>query len=332
MFRFANPWLLTLLAVIPVMMWWYLRGLKSRKVAATMRYSNMNVVKKLKPSPRKRYRHVVFVLRVLVVALLVVVIARPQSGQKESEVLTEGIDIILAMDISSSMLAEDFKPKNRLGAAKLVAADFVQGRTNDRIGLVVFAAQSFTQCPLTLDYGLLLQFLEDIEIGMIDDGTAIGMALGNCVNRLKDSRAKSKVVILLTDGQNNRGELDPVTAARVAEAYDIRIYTIGAGKRGEALYPYDDPVFGKRYIRTKVEIDEELLQQVADITGGKYFRATDKESLEQIYAEIGEMEKTKIEVKEYTRYQELFLPYLLAALALLLLEVVLANTVFRKIP
>lgn len=331
MFRFASPYLLMLLVVVPLMIYWYVRS-QHRKNAATLKYSNLGVIKNIKSSSMRQLRHSLFVLRLLAVALLIIAFARPQSGQKESEVQTEGVDIILAMDISSSMLAEDFKPKNRLEAAKVVAADFIKGRQNDRIGLVVFAAQSFTQCPLTLDYGIVLRFLEEIKTGMIDDGTAIGMAIGNCVNRLKDSKAKSKVVILLTDGQNNRGELDPVTAAKVAQAFKIRIYTIGAGKRGEALYPVDNPVFGRSYQRVRVEIDEELLTQVADITGGQYFRATDETSLEQIYAEIGEMEKTKIEVKEYTRYSEMFLPYALAALILLLLEIVLANTKFRKIP
>ncbi|MBN1479745.1 VWA domain-containing protein [candidate division KSB1 bacterium] len=332
MFRFANPYLLLLLLLIPAMIYWYVRNHRQKNSSATLRYSNLGIVKSVKSTPMKQLRHSLFVFRLIAVALMILAFARPQSGQKESKVQTEGVDIILAMDISSSMLAEDFKPKNRLEAAKVVAADFIRGRKNDRIGLVVFAAQSFTQCPLTLDYGIVLRFLEEVKTGMIDDGTAIGMAIGNCVNRLKDSKAKSKVVILLTDGRNNRGELDPITAARVAEAFHIRIYTIGAGKRGEALYPIDDPIFGKRYQRIPVQIDEDLLMQVADITGGQYFRATDKTSLEQIYAEIGEMEKTKIEVKEYTRYSELFLPYLLAALLLLLLEIVLANTKFRKIP
>lgn len=332
MIRLANPEFLALLIVVPLMIYWYIKRHQTRKAASTLRYSNVGIVKQVKTSPKKRLRHSLFVLRVLAVILLIIVLARPQSGQKEAEVSTEGVDIILAMDISSSMLAEDFKPKNRLEAAKLVAADFVKGRTNDRIGLVVFAAESFTQCPLTLDYGILVRFLEEIETGMVDDGTAIGMAIGNCVNRLRDSKAKSKVVILLTDGRNNRGELDPITAAKVAKAFDVRIYTIGAGKRGDALYPVDDPLFGKRYVRVPVQIDEELLQQVADITGGKYFRATDKTSLEQIYAEIGEMEKTKIEVTEYTRYSELFLPYLIASLVLLLLEIILSHTTFRKIP
>jgi len=330
--RFANPEFLILLVILPVMIYWYLKRRRSPKSSATLRYSNLGVVKQSKSTTMKQLRHVLFVLRVLAAGLLVIVLARPQSGQKESQVQTEGVDIILAMDVSSSMLAEDFKPKNRLEAAKLVAGDFIRGRSNDRIGLVVFAAESFTQCPLTLDYGIVLQFLERVSTGMIDDGTAIGMAIGNCVNRLKDSKAKSKVVILLTDGRNNRGELDPITAAKVAQAFDIRIYTIGAGKRGEALYPINDPLFGKRYMRAPVQIDEELLKNIAEITGAQYFRATDKTSLEQIYAEIGEMEKTKIEVTEYTRYSELFLPYLLAALVFIVLEIFLANTKFRKIP
>ncbi|MBN1466019.1 VWA domain-containing protein [candidate division KSB1 bacterium] len=332
MFRFANPHFLLLLIVLPLMVYWYLRTLRMKRSAATLRYSNLGIIKKLKSSTRKQLRHSLFIFRLLAIALLIIAFARPQSGQKESEVQTEGVDIILAMDISSSMLAEDFKPKNRLETAKVVAADFIQGRKNDRIGLVVFAAQSFTQCPLTLDYGIVLRFLQEVEIGMIEDGTAIGMAIGNCVNRLKDSSAKSKVVILLTDGVNNRGELDPITAAKVAKTFDVRIYTIGAGKRGDALYPINDPIFGKRYQRVPVQIDEELLRQISAITDAQYFRATDKTSLEQIYAEIGEMEKTKIEVKEYTRYSELFLPYTLAALFLLLLEIILANTKFRKLP
>lgn len=330
MFRFADPELLVLLAVIPVLVYWYIR--RNRRAQGTLRYSNLGIIKTMPKSPTKRFKHVLFILRVTIVALLITAFARPQSGSKEEEVTTEGIDIILAMDISSSMLAEDFKPKNRLEAAKVVAADFVKGRKNDRIGMVVFAANSFTQCPLTLDYGILLRFLEEIKIGMIDDGTAIGMAIANCVNRLRDSKAKSKVVILLTDGQNNRGELDPLTAARVAQAFKIRIYTIGAGTRGEAMYPVDDPIFGKRYVRMPVNIDEDLLRKVAGVTDGQYFRATDRTSLEQIYAEIGELEKTKIEVKQYTRYRELFLNYMLAALALFLLEIILAATIFRKIP
>lgn len=330
MFRFANPEFLLLLGVIPLLYYWHSK--KSRRGTGTLRYSNLGVVKTVGTSKWGNYRHILFFLRVLVIALLIICFARPQSGRKEEEVTTEGIDIILAMDISSSMLAEDFKPKNRLEAAKVVAANFIKGRRNDRIGMVVFARQSFTQCPLTLDYGILLNLLKDIQIGMVEDGTAIGMGIANAVNRLRDSKAKSKVVILLTDGRNNAGQLDPITAAYAAKALGIRIYTIGAGKRGEALYPVQDPILGKRYVRLPVEIDEDLLKEIANITGGKYFRATDRESLEKIYQEIGQMEKTKIKVKEYTRYKELFVGLLAVAMGMLFVEIVLANTKFRKIP
>ena len=329
--RFANPEFLSLLVFVPIIVVWYFRRMK--KASGTIRFSNLGNIKDISSTPSRKYRHIIFVLRIIVIVLLIIAFARPQSGIKEEKVITEGIDIILAMDVSSSMLAEDLaRHRNRLDVAKEVAAEFIKGRTNDRIGMVVFSGKSFTQCPLTLDYGILLKFLKDIHIGMIEDGTAIGMAIANCVNRLRNSKAKSKVVILLTDGRNNRGEIDPITAARLAEALKVRIYAIGAGKRGEALYPIDDPFLGKRYVPMKVDIDEDVLRQIANTTGGKYFRATDKTSLERIYQEIGEMEKTKIEVKEFTRYTELFVNFLLAALAFLILEIILANTRFRKIP
>jgi len=330
MFRFANPEFLFLLLILPVMLFWYLR--RSLRSRSTVRYSDIALIKEVGTSSRRRYRHLLFLLRLAALALMIIAFARPQAGSREEEMITEGIDIVLSMDISSSMLAEDFQPKNRLEAAKLVAADFIKGRSNDRIGMVVFAGQSFTQCPLTLDYGILLKFLEEIHIGQIEDGTAIGMGLGTSINRLRDSKARSKVVILLTDGQNNRGELDPITAARIAKSFNIRVYTIGAGSKGEALYPVDDPIFGRRYVRMPVNIDEDLLRRVAEITSGQYFRATYKTSLERIYKEISAMEKTKIEVKQYTRYRELFSRYLIAALILLALEVILGNTIFRKIP
>jgi len=269
----------------------------------------------------------------MVIILLIIGFARPQSGHKEEKIITEGIDIVLAMDVSSSMLAEDLaRHKNRLDVTKEVATQFIKERSNDRIGMVVFAGKSFTQCPLTLDYGIVLNFLKQIHVHMIEDGTAIGMAIANCVNRLRASKAKSKVVILLTDGRNNKGELDPITAARIASALKVRIYTVGAGKRGQALYPIEDPFLGKRYVPMKVDIDEEVLTKIADITGGKYYRATDKNSLEKIYHEIGELEKTKIEVKEFTRYKELFVNFLALAFGVLLLEIIWANTIFRKIP
>jgi Ca-activated chloride channel homolog len=331
MIRFANPEFLILLIIIPAMIYWYLK--KNVRRSGTMRFSNLGVVKSVAETPAKRFRHSLFILRLIAMTLIIVAFARPQSGVTEEEIITEGIDIVLAMDISSSMKAEDLaRGKNRLDVTKEVAAEFIQGRTNDRIGMVVFSGKSFTQCPLTLDYGILIKFLKEINIGMIEDGTAIGMAIGNCVNRLRDSKAKSKVVILLTDGRNNRGELDPITAATVAKAMGIRIYTIGAGKYGKAPYPVEDPFFGTRYQYIDVDIDEDILKKIASITDGKYFRATDRTSLEQIYKEIGEMEKTKIEVKEFTRYRELFVGYLLLALGVLVAEIVLTNTKFRKIP
>ena len=330
MYRFADPYFLYLLVIIPILVYFHFK--KRKPQTATIQYSNLKIVKSIGKSRWMLYRHFLFSLRMLTFAFLIIALARPQSGSKEEEVTTEGIDILLALDISGSMLAEDFKPKNRLEVAKLVAKDFVESRTNDRIGMVVFAGESYTQCPLTMDYGVLLNFIEEVKIGMIADGTAIGMALANAVNRLRDSKAKSKVIILLTDGRNNAGELHPLTAAQVAEAMGVKVYTVGAGSRGTALYPINDPILGKRYQRMLVEIDEELLKQIALMTGGKYFRAVDRKSLEDVFREIGELEKTKIEVKEFTRYEELFFVYLVIGLILFGTEIGLANTKFRKIP
>lgn len=331
MLRFANPEFLLLLGIIPFLILWYIRN--NKKAGGTLRFSNIGVIKNISRTPSRRYRHILFFLRLAAISLLIFGFARPQSGTKEEKIITEGIDIILAMDVSSSMLAEDLaQHRNRLDVTKEVATQFIKERSNDRIGMVVFSGKSFTQCPLTLDYGIVLNFLKEIQIGMIEDGTAIGMAIANCVNRLRASKAKSKVVILLTDGRNNRGELDPLTAAQIAKTMKVRIYTIGAGKRGEALYPIDDPFLGKRYVPMRVDIDDEVLTKIANITGGKYFRATDKRSLEKIYQEIGELEKTKIEVKEFTRYEELFINFLALAFGVLMLEIFLANTRFRRIP
>lgn len=331
MMRFAQPEFLLLLLLLPMLGWWYYRSQKRRRTS-TIRYSNTGLFEQVKRPGSVAWRHTLAVLRMAALGLAIVALARPQSGYSEEEVITEGVDIVLALDISSSMLAEDFKPKNRIQAAKQVAADFVRGRRNDRIGMVVFAGKSFTQCPLTLDYGILLNFMKDIDVGLIEDGTAIGLAIATATSRLKDSEAKSKVLILLTDGRNNRGEIDPITAAKVAKTLGIRIYAVGVGTRGEALYPVDDPFFGKRYVKMPVDIDENMLGQVAEITNGAYFRATDRESLERIFAEIDQLEKTRIEVKEYTRYNELFMTWVWAALAVLVLEIVLANTKFKKIP
>ena len=264
------------------------------------------------------------------VALLIVILARPQSTNSWSNSSTEGIDIMLAMDISGSMLAQDLKP-NRLEAAKDVAASFINGRPNDNIGLVVFAAESFTQCPLTTDHTVLLNLFKDIQSGMIQDGTAIGLGLANAVSRIKDSHAKSKVIILLTDGSNNAGEIAPVTAAEIAKTFGVRVYTIGVGTKGMAPYPFQT-AFGVQYQNIPVEIDEATLKQIASTTGGQYFRATDNASLKEIYSEIDQMEKTKISVQEYSKKQEEYKNWALLVFALLLVEILLRNTLLRNIP
>jgi Ca-activated chloride channel family protein len=330
MFHIAHPWYLILLAVIPFMGWYYLR--KKGKKRATLRFSDIGILKEIPSSTTLKLRHIPFYLRCLGIALLIVGLSRPQSGRKETEILTEGIDIVLTLDISGSMKAEDFKPRNRLHVAKEVIKDFIRGRINDRIGLVVFAAQAYTQCPLTLDYGALLSFLDTVEIGIIEDGTAIGTALVTSVNRLRDSTAESKMIILLTDGCNNAGKIDPLTAAEIARTMDIKVYTIGAGMRGHALYPFEDPIFGKRYVKIPTEIDEEILTDIASKTGGEYYRATDPEGLEAIYRRISEMEKTTIETKDFMKYNELFVWFLFPGLATLVLEMILTNTRFRKLP
>jgi Ca-activated chloride channel family protein len=329
--NFADPQFLFFLLLLPLLGWHYWR--RHQRLGGAIRYSNLDLLKNLPKPSNYLSKHLLLGLRLLALALLIVALARPQSGHIEEEVTTEGIDIVLSLDISGSMLAEDFKPKNRIEAAKLVAEQFITGRRSDRIGMVVFSARSFTQCPLTLDYGVLINFLKKVEVGMIkEDGTAIGLGLATAVDRLRNSKAKSKVIILLTDGRNNAGEIDPVTAARVAQAFNVRIYTVGVGTRGEALYPVQDPFFGKRYVRMPVDIDEETLTKIAAIADGAYFRATDRQSLEKIFAQIDQLEKTKIEVKQFTRYRELFTGWLAAAMGLIFVEIVLANTKFRKIP
>jgi len=330
MFRFADPHYLILLIVVVFLGYWHFFLQHGR--GATLRFSHLGAIRHVAKSRPVMIRRMLFLIKLLALVFFVLAFARPQSGIKGEEVITEGVDIVLAMDISGSMLAEDIKP-NRLEAAKEVAAEFVKGRRNDRIGMVVFAGEAYTQCPLTLDYGVLLNFLGDIHVGMIEDGTAIGMGLATGVNRLRSSEAKSKVIVLLTDGRNNRGQIDPTTAAQLARALDVKIYTIGAGTTQQtAPYPVDDPFFGKRYVPIQVDIDESMLRKVAQMTGGKMFRATDRKRLKSIYDEIDEMEKTEIKVKEYTRYAELFHYFLIAGLGLLLIEAVLVNTRFRKIP
>jgi len=327
--RFANPEYLFLIVPWAGLGWWFYHSHGPK--TGTIRFSSLATIHELPIQPTRSPRVILFGLRMVALLLLILGFARPQSGIRGEEVLTEGIDIVLATDISSSMLAEDIRP-NRIEATKAVAKEFIQGRKNDRIGLVVFAGEAYTQCPLTLDYSILLSFLDEIQVGMIEDGTAIGMGIATAVKRLKSSEAKSKVIILLSDGQNNRGEIDPITAAQTAQAFDIKIYTIGAGTRGTALYPVEDPFFGKRYVPMKVDVDEELMQRIAQMTGGRYYRATDRKSLESIYREIDRLEKTEIKVKEYTRYTEWFPYFVFGALVLVLTEVVLAHTRFRTIP
>jgi len=275
-----------------------------RKDSGILRFSSLGYFKRIEQGSSVKYRHILIALRVLVIILLVFALARPQSGKAHSKVTTEGIDIVLALDVSGSMLAEDFqlknKRRNRLYVAKEVVKDFIEWRENDRIGMVVFAGQAYTQCPLTLDYDVLLQFLEKVEIGMVEDGTAIGSAIGVCVNRLKSSKAKSKVVILLTDGRNNAGGIDPLTAAELSKTFGMKIYTVGAGTKGLAPYPVKN-LFGlKTYRSIQIDIDEEGLTEIAKITGGKYFRATDTASLKEVYRQIDSLEKTKMEEAKYT--------------------------------
>lgn len=329
--RFASPILLLLLLVVPIMIWHY--NSREKKNKASIKFSNIDLIKQVKPAESRLLKWLFPVMRILIVVLLIIAFARPQAGQKGEDVSTKGIDIMLVLDTSSSMKAEDFKPRNRLFAAKQVVREFIKARKNDRIGVVVFSALSYTQCPLTLDYGAVLDFLEKVEIGMTNtDGTAIGVALANAVNRIKDSKAKSKTIILLTDGCNNRGEIDPLTAAKVAEAMGIKVYTIGAGQPGGAMVPIDDPIFGRRYVKIADELDENLLSAIAQATGGLYFRATNQDSLRSIYKKIDDMEKTEIKITEYTDYSELFMWFLLPALIIFCMEILLKNTYFMKIP
>ena len=271
-------------------------------------------------------------LRTAVLGLFIVALARPEKVSHERDFETKGVDIVIALDISGSMLAEDFKPENRLAVAKQEAEKFIRGRANDRMGLVVFARDAFTQCPLTLDYDILIGLLHQIQIGMIPDGTAIGMGIATAVNRLRESDAKSKVVILITDGENNAGKIDPVTAAELARTFKIKVYTIGVGRGGLVPFPVNDPLFGKRYVQARVDIDEFTLKRIADITGGVFFRARDPKSLSEIYSRINELEKSEMKVREYQNYDELFPYFLIPALLLLALETLLKNTALLRIP
>ena len=325
--EFANPKCLFLLLLLIPLIAWYI--IKLSKMQASLKLSSTSAFHHIKPSLRVLARHLPFVLRLLAIALIIIVIARPQAINSSTTSETEGLDIVIALDVSGTMLARDFQP-DRLEAAKKVASEFVADREQDKIGLVVFAGESFTQCPLTTDRGVLLNLLNGVKYGVIEDGTAIGLGLANSVNRLKDSKSKSKVVILLTDGSNNRGQIAPLTAAELAKSYGIRVYTIGVGSRGMAPFPTNPQ--GTQFQNIPVDIDEKTLTQIAAITDGKYFRATDNSSLRKIYSEIDSVEKYLISVNQITRKQELYLPFALLALGLVFLELILRRTWLRSIP
>ncbi len=316
-----------LLALIPIIAWYVYR---QKKFGASLQVSTLKNLEAIPKTWKYYLRHSIFALKVIAIALLIVVLARPQSSENWENVSTEGIDIVMAVDVSTSMLARDLKP-DRLEAAKDVASAFIAGRPYDRIGLVVFAGESFTQCPLTTDHPVVTNLLRETSTGILQDGTAIGNGLATAVNRLKESEAISKVIILLTDGENNSGEIPPITAAEIAKTYGIRVYTIGVGTIGTAPYPMPTP-FGIQVQNVPVKIDEESLQSIAGLTGGKYFRATSNDKLKQIYDEIDALEKSKIEVKEFSKKQEEFQVFAIAAALLLLLGILLKITIFRNIP
>ena len=325
---YNNPEFFYLLLLLLPMIAWYIW--KQKKAGASIQFSSDMGFARIPKSWKYYFRHSVFVLQILSLSMLIVALARPQSQNNWSNVTTEGIDIVIALDISSSMLAMDFKP-NRIEAAKDVATQFISGRTNDRIGLVVFAGESFTQCPLTTDRAAVINLFKGLESGMIEDGTAIGNGLATAVSRLKDSDAISKVVILLTDGENNRGEIAPVTAAELAKTFGIRVYTVGVGTIGMAPYPLQTP-FGVQVRDVEVKIGEETLQKIAATTDGKYFRATNNNKLAEIYQEIDKLEKSKIDVKEFSKKEEGYMKYALFGALLLLAAIFLKTTIFRNIP
>jgi Ca-activated chloride channel family protein len=328
---FANPKLLWLLALLlPMVAWYVWRELKG---GAAVRISTVDTFAALRRRTLRYYlRHLPFVLVCAATALMIVALARPQTAESGSSSTTRGIDIVLALDISSSMLAQDFNP-DRIAAAKDVAANFINDRQGDRIGLVVFAAESFTQSPLTTDKATLLNLLAQVKTGIVEDGTAIGNGLATAVNRLRESDAASKVIILLTDGVNNRGQIAPVTAAEIARSLDIKVYTIGVGTRGEAPYPAVD-AWGNYagMINMPVEIDEQILTDIAATTGGQYFRATDRSSLQSIYDEINKLETSEIETNEFTRYHELYESFALWALVMLVVDFLLRTLYLKQIP
>ncbi len=323
---FENGWFLWFELFIPLLVAYYIW--RNGKIHASLKLSTAHFFAEQHKTFRHYLRHILFGLRLAVVALVIIVIARPRNVDKWQSSTTEGIDIVMALDISGSMLARDFNP-DRLEASKTVATEFISGRPYDRIGLTVFSGESFTQCPLTTDHAVLINLLRDVRSGIIEDGTAIGVGLATAINRIKDSDAISKVIILLTDGINNRGAIDPMTAAEIAKTFGIRVYTIGVGTDGEADYPVQTP-FGVQFQKMKVEIDEALLAKIADMTGGKYFRAKDNTSLEQVYSEIDKLEKSRIETREHSKREEMFMPWAMTAAFILALELLLRYLLMKN--
>jgi Ca-activated chloride channel family protein len=327
---FAEKWVLLFLIVVPVMIAWYIY--KAKKGKPELQISSIDGFNQKKPSAVVRLIHIPFILRCITVSLIIVALARPQTRLSWQDMSTEGIDIMLAMDLSPSMLARDFKP-NRLESAKNVVMEFIDGRPSDRIGLVVFSGEAFTQCPLTIDHSVLKNLLTSVEPNFLPDGTAIGLGLATAVNRLRESKSTSKVIILITDGENNAGSVSPLTAAEIAQLYGMRVYTIGVGTRGMAYSPvarYPNGEFAFDY--AEVRIDENLLKQISSMTNGQFFRATNNKSLEEIYKKIDQLEKTKFDVTEFRRKKEEFMPLALLASLLLCVEWLLRNTLMRSIP
>jgi Ca-activated chloride channel family protein len=324
---FAQPWYFLLLLFLPAVLLWEWKS--KTKQQPNLRLTSLSGTLGVKPSLRVRLRPVMKILRSIAFVALVIALARPQSSNVTESVDSDGIDIVLSVDVSGSMLAEDLKP-NRIEAAKQVALDFVRKRENDRIGLVIFSGESFTQCPITIDHNIVNEQLSAIQSGMLQDGTAIGMGLATAVDRLRNSKAKSKIIILLTDGVNNTGLIDPSTALEIAKAFKIRVYCIGVGTRGEAPYPMQTPM-GMQKQMVPVEIDEALLKTISSQTGGKYFRATSNSSLSAVYTEIDQLEKSKVEVSSFKHFTDLFLPFAVLALICIALELLLRYTCFRSI-
>ncbi len=325
MFLFHKPFFLVLLP-LPFIIY-YLR----KKFKISYKISSKKIIGKFPETFKSKIFRTLPYIWILSMLLIILTLAEPTKKREYEEFITHGVDIILTLDCSGSMISEDFKPKNRLNVAKEVVKEFIKGRRNDRIGLVVFSADAITQCPLTTDYNVLFSTLEKVDIGIIEDGTAIGNALSLSVARLKNSKAKSKVIILLTDGQNNRGEVSPLTAMEIAKTFGIKVYTVGVGTKGYAMMPYEDPIFGKRYVQVPVNIDEELLQKIAQETGAKYFRATDPEKLKEIYKNIDQMEKSEVKTRKYAIYKTKYLYTLMPSFILFFLWLIL-TFLWRQIP